>query len=179
MCGGKTGALLEDYRRHTLAGDACMLIKHDSDSRFSNENVHTHDGQKAQAHQATTLDSVLTLMRRHKFVYIDEIQFFPDVHLLEDLVHHGIIVTCAGLLTQFTGVVFPVMHKNISIWDNIKFFNGVCFRCKSLYASRTVRRTPVKEGESMVGGTETYMPVCHACHLKWLALNVSLNLESE
>lgn len=168
MFGGKTSALLAELRRFQLADQACLLLKHSSDARFDAQNVTTHDGVAVRAVCSDTLGAQLPAMLRCSHVFIDEIQFFPDLACLEQLVTAGVTVFAAGLLTQFNGTPFPCMQQHISLWTDIRFFHGVCVTCKSVRACRTMRLTPVTQHTNMVGGSESYAPVCHACHLHWL-----------
>ena len=171
MFGGKTSALLAELRRFQLAGQKCLLIKHNSDIRFDAGSVTTHDGVAVQAVCTNKLRTHMPAMLSSTHVFIDEIQFFDDIGCLEELVSTGVIVFAAGLLTQFNGTPFPCMQQHISVWTDIRFFHAVCVTCKSVRASRTIRHIPVCESECMVGGAETYAPVCVACHLSWLAKN--------
>ena len=148
-------------RRASVAGKKCVLGRHDSDRRYTEQSeVVTHIGTRMQAMRARRLEEVLDALKDADTIGIDEGQFFPDIHLLAELEASKHVVV-AALLHQFTGKPFPLIESSLSMWDDIVYLHAVCWKCKCYTASRTVRLTPVSG--SMVGGAEAYAAACKQC----------------
>jgi len=162
MFSGKSSNLLERVRRERIAGKDVLLVRHRDDTRYDTgrSDVVTHDAVRAEALAAGTIIEALEAMRTADVVAIDEIQWFGDVHLLAELDPSKACVV-AGLLHQYTGVVFPSMLALLPLLDNIVFFHAVCAVCKSQNASRSHRFAP--PSKSLVGGSEAYRPLCRQC----------------
>ena len=161
MFAGKSSELLTRLRRDAVAGKKCVLVCHDSDTRYTKANeVVTHNGTRMQAVRARRLEEVMDALKNADTIGIDEGQFFPDIHLLAELGASKHIVV-AALLHQFTGKPFPLIESSLSMWDDIVYLHAVCWKCKCYTASRTVRLTPVSG--SMVGGAEAYAAACKQC----------------
>ena len=81
MFSGKSTELQRRIKRHMFAKHDCIVVKYSKDTRYSVENMSTHDMQMLKAAAATTLESVFDLLLKHNVIGIDEGQFFPDVSL--------------------------------------------------------------------------------------------------
>ena len=162
MFSGKSSNLLARVRREKIAGKNVLLVRHRADTRYASttSDVVTHDAVRAEALAASTIGEALDAMHSADVVAIDEIQWFEDLHLLEELDPSKACVV-AGLLHQYTGAVFPTMFPLLPLLDNIVFFHAVCAVCKSQNASRSHRFAP--PSESLVGGSEAYRPLCWQC----------------
>ena len=163
MFGGKSSELLRRMRRDRVAGKSVLLVTHSSDTRYddaeSTTAVNTHDGVRSSALRVSCIKDGLPQMQAVDSVFVDELQFFPDLHNLE----HVETVTAAGLLHQHIGAAFPNVLASMHLWHDIVFLHAVCSRCGSQYASRTKRTMPI--GESMVGGAESYTALCAKCFI--------------
>lgn len=160
MFAGKTSELLRRLRRETIAGKATMLICHASDTRYtSGGSVASHDGARVDAVKVECIKDAVKQMQAADVVFVDEAQFFSDLHELAAVPN----VVAAGLLHQYTGQTFPHMTDTMDLWHNITFLHAVCSKCGSQYACRTQRTAPV--AETMVGGAESYTPVCASCFI--------------
>lgn len=107
-------------------------------------------------------------------VIIDEVQFLTvnqvqELQVIADV--FDIPVICYGLLTDFSGNMFPSIERLISIADKIEEIKTVCSKhyCnkKAIYNERFIKGVPVFDGESIVVGDIkedenglSYRPVC-------------------
>ena len=160
MFAGKTSEMLRRMRRESIAGKATMLVCHASDTRYTSDGaVASHDGARVRAVKVECIKDAVKQMQAADIVFVDEAQFFSDLHELAAVPN----VVAAGLLHQYTGQTFPHMMDTMDLWHNITFLHAVCSKCGSQYACRTQRTAPV--GDSMVGGAESYTPVCAKCFI--------------
>ncbi len=81
MFSGKSTELQRRIKRHTIAKHDCVVIKYNKDTRYSIEEMATHDRRMLKATAAARLEDVYASMLAHDVVGIDEGQFFPDVNL--------------------------------------------------------------------------------------------------
>ena len=79
MFSGKSTELLRRIRRYRFAKKNCVVVKYKFDTRYSKEEVSTHDKQLMPAIPATTLEEIYPALQKYDVIGIDEGQFFPDV----------------------------------------------------------------------------------------------------
>lgn len=88
MFSGKTTELLRRIRRYTVANRSCLVIKYKNDTRYSNEDMATHDRYKIKpitcanctrqmwsAFPTDRLSDAVSLARSVEVIGIDEGQF--------------------------------------------------------------------------------------------------------
>lgn len=115
------------------------------------------------------LESVL-MTRLVEYIVVDEGQFFPDIHLADDIVNDfGISVVVGGLVGDYNRNRFGDIMDLIPKADNIKTLKSMCTNClingKKKEASFSFR-SHVDEDESVVdvGGSEKYKALCRRCY---------------
>jgi thymidine kinase len=123
-------------------------------------------------------------------VLVDEVQFMP-VHQIDELGEIvdllGIPVIVYGLVTDFQTKMFDGSRRLFEIGAMQEELITVCWECKSraVYNMRLKDGVPIFTGEQiMIGGNESYKPVCRSCYnkakVKSLANNVVMfNVESK
>ena len=106
-------------------------------------------------------------------IFVDESQFLTkeQVFQLADIVDIlDIPVICYGLRSDFKMEPFEGSKYLMSISDNIEEIKTICFECKSKKAiinSRINEGKITTEGaQVMIGGNETYKPLCRKCYKK-------------
>ena len=146
-----------------------MIINHSSDSRYDINKICSHDGFKIDCKSFYSLnDAYNTLIETGiwnniKYIFIDESQFFND---LFEFVKNTLNTTnkhiyIAGLDGDFKQEPF----KNSKILDLIPWatsitkLNAKCYICNHT-APYTKRLTNISDQAILVGGSETYQPVC-------------------
>ena len=75
MFSGKTSELIRRIKRYRLCSYNCLLIKYDGDTRYSNDNVATHDGKKMTAIKCHQLYNDIFCPETFDVIGIDEAQF--------------------------------------------------------------------------------------------------------
>ena len=166
MFSGKTEELIRRMRRAEFARQKVEIFKPTIDTRYSDEDVVSHDRHKIRC---TPVDSSADILRQATdidVVGIDEAQFFdaglPEV--CNRLANRGIRVIVAGLDMDFKGVPFEPMPALCAIADDVTKVHAICVRCGSLaYASH---RIVADESRVMLGETAEYEPLCRECYQK-------------
>jgi thymidine kinase len=106
MFSGKTEELIRRIKRAQIARKRVQVFKPQMDTRYSTEEVASHDGVRAQAIPAATAAEIADLLQLDvEVVAIDEIQFFDTaiIDLCERLASDGHRVIVAGLDQDFRG----------------------------------------------------------------------------
>ena len=98
MYSGKTSELVRRYRRYSVAGKKCLLVKHEHDTRYDEKMLCTHDSHKVDAQGCLRLSDLDFDHREYDVICIDEIQFYADnLEFTEKMANQGIIVEASGL----------------------------------------------------------------------------------
>lgn len=163
MYSSKTTSLIMRYRRYSVAGKKCLLIKHKNDTRYDEKMLCTHDAYKLDAQSCLKL-SELKIDPSYEVICIDEIQFYPDnIEFCEKMANNGVIVEASGLSGNYLREPFPNMGSLISKADSVDFLTSVCMMCMSEGAAFT-RRLSDETAEVVIGGKDKYVAVCRKCY---------------
>lgn len=140
------------------------LVKSDRDTRYSRNEITTHDGLARRCHAVNTLSQLRSAIGETydavDVIAIDEAQFFPD--LLEfcteasDHEHKQVIV--AGLDGDFKRQRFGQVLDLIPVSDSITKLSADCAYCgqPALFSLRIA----ADQRQEVVGGADKYAPVC-------------------
>ena len=79
MGSSKTTTLILAIRRYIQEGKRVVIIKHAGDTRYSVNNVCSHDDIKHEAIACKYLYELDNLLNEYDVIGIDEGQFFPDI----------------------------------------------------------------------------------------------------
>ncbi len=172
MFAGKTDQLVHDYRRSIHANQNSFIFKSASDTRYSLENVCSHDGVQVNAipvnDSSELFEEYITrnLERRVRNVFVDEAIFLDSgiIKVSRELVTLGTNVYLAALNLTSSGKPFPFSDGKgtvadfVSIVDVYQSFTAVCYKCP-FPATRSQKLK--KTGQTVnVGGKEMYAPAC-------------------
>ena len=169
MFSGKTEELIRRLRRAEFAKQRVEIFKPAIDTRYSEEEVVSHDKHSIMSTPVDSSASILLLSSNIDVVGIDEAQFFDDglVDVCNQLAFRGIRVIIAGLDMDFKGVPFGPMPALCAIADDVTKVHAICVRCGNLaYVSH---RTIQNDKRVLLGETQEYEPLCRECYQKALA----------
>ena len=166
MFSGKTEELLRRLRRAKIAKQKVEIFKPKIDTRFSEEEIVSHDRNSILSTPVDHSSNILLLSSEVEVVGIDEAQFFDAglVHVCQQLADQGVRVIVAGLDMDFKRVPFGPMPGLCAIADDVTKVHAICVMCGSLanYSHRIV----AGDKQVMLGEIEEYKPLCRGCYLK-------------
>ena len=166
MFSGKTEELIRRMRRAEFARQRVEIFKPAIDTRYSEEDVVSHD---MHAIPSTPIDSsaqILLLSSEIDVVGIDEAQFFDNglVEVCNQLANNGVRVIVAGLDLDYKGVPFGPIPALCAIADEVTKVHAICVKCGNLaYLSH---RTVDNDRRVLLGETAEYEPLCRECYRK-------------
>ena len=166
MFSGKTEELIRRMRRAEFAKQKVEIFKPAIDTRYSEEDVVSHDQHAIPSTPIDSSASILLLTSDIDVVGIDEAQFFDMglVDVCNQLANRGIRVIVAGLDMDFRGVPFGPMPALCAIADDVTKVHAICVKCGNLaYLSH---RTVSDERRVLLGETQEYEPLCRECYQK-------------
>ena len=131
MYSGKTEELIRRLRREKYARKAVGVFKHGIDTRYSVEDLGSHNGSKLKARPYKTVKGLSNAVRGLQVVGIDEAQFFDDslVDMVLELAANGVRVILAGLDMDSEGKPFDPMPTLMAIADDVWKPHAVCVVC--------------------------------------------------
>ena len=166
MFSGKTEELIRRLKRAKFAKQRVEIFKPAIDTRYSAEDVVSHEGHSIASTPIDSSASILLFTSEIDVVGIDEAQFFAAglVDVCNQLANNGVRVIVAGLDMDFRGVPFGPMPALFAIADEVSKFHAICVKCGQLasYSHRTVKN----DKQVMLGEMAEYEPLCRACYLE-------------
>lgn len=164
MFSGKTEELLRRLRRAKIARQAVEIFKPAMDTRYSAEEVVSHDRNAILSTPVEHSANILLLSSAVEVVGIDEAQFFDEglVEVCQQLADQGVRVIVAGLDMDFKRVPFGPIPGLCAIADDVTKVHAICVACGNLasYSHRLVKN----DKQIMLGETEEYQPLCRSCY---------------
>lgn len=160
MWSGKTSELVRRYKRHTIGGRKCLMIKYKNDTRYDDEMVVTHDKIKVQGLVCEYLYEADDKVKEYDVVCVDEVQFYKDAHIFCDKwCNEGKIVEACGLNGTFNRTEFPIISKLIPLAENITFLKAVCKETGNDAVYSNINIDVENNVTEVIGGAEKYNAV--------------------
>ena len=158
-------------RRADPPNETCRLrtseiFKPAIDTRYSDEDVVSHDSNSIRSTPVDSSASILLLSSDIDVVGIDEAQFLDDglVDVCNQLANRGVRVIIAGLDMDFKGVPFGPIPALCAIADDVTKVHAICVKCGNLaYLSH---RIVSGDKRVMLGEQTEYEPLCRECYQK-------------
>jgi thymidine kinase len=166
MFSGKTEELIRRLRRAMFAGLKVEIFKPAIDTRYSENQVVSHDEKSILSTPVENASSILLLAHGIEVVGIDEAQFFDDslVEVCTMLADAGTRVIVAGLDMDFSGKPFGPMPALMAVAEYVSKVHAICVRCGNL-ANYSHRKTN-EEKVVVLGEKDIYEPLCRSCYKK-------------
>lgn len=167
MFSGKTEELLRRLKRAKIAKQHVELFKPAIDTRYSEDEVVSHDHNALISTPVQAAESILLLCGDADVVGIDEAQFFDDslVHVCSELAKMGIRVIIAGLDMDYLCRPFGPMPNLMAIADDVTKVHAICVHCgMPAYVSH---RLVAGDKQVLLGETDKYEPICRDCFNKF------------
>ena len=172
MFAGKTTALLERVAQEEAHGLHVTLVKSCKDSRYSNDEIVSHNGTARHCNPVARLSDLRNTIGDEKWnaidvIAIDEAQFIPDLVsfcITAADVHHKKIIV-AGLDGDFRRSRFGAVLDLLPLCDSVTKLTGQCAGCGGRPALFSMRIAVDQTSQELVGGSDLYKPVCRACYV--------------
>ena len=156
MFSGKTEELIRRLRRAEMAGQNVEIFKPRLDTRYSDEDVVSHNQNKIRSTAVDNPSEILLLASNCDVVGIDEAQFFDEsiVEIANQMANAGVRVVVAGLDMDFLGRPFGPMPNLMATAEYVTKVHAICRRTGNLanYSMRTSAGKDLVE----LGETESY-----------------------
>jgi thymidine kinase len=166
MFSGKTEELIRRLRRAEYARMSTEIFKPSIDTRYSEEDVVSHDEKSIRSTPVESAQNILILASEVDVVGIDEAQFFDQglVNVCNELANQGARVVVAGLDMDFMGNPFGPIPALMATAEHVTKIHAICVRCGNL-ANHSHRKTKSKK-LVVLGETDEYEPLCRTCFNK-------------
>jgi len=164
MFSGKTEELIRRVRRAQIARQKVELFKPDIDTRYSKDEIVSHDDQKLPSRVVKDANEMIPLSLEVQVVAIDEAQFYKKnlVKVTKTLANMGKRVIVAGLDTDYRGEPFSPIPELLAIAEYITKTHAICVVCGNP-ANFTQRMTKSKD-QVLIGTSDIYEARCRNCY---------------
>ena len=169
MFSGKTEELIRRLKRAKFAKQQVEIFKPAIDTRYSDNDVVSHDQNSIPSTPISASSSILLLAGDNDVIGIDEAQFLDDglVDVCNQLANRGVRVIVAGLDMDYKGVPFGPMPGLCAIADEVTKVHAICVKCGALaYVSH---RLVQNDKRVLLGETQEYEPLCRECYQRILS----------
>lgn len=175
MFSGKTEELIRRIKRATFARQRVVIFKPQIDTRYSEEEVVSHDRNSVMSVPLSTSAKILNYLSSHTtstdgydfdVVGIDEAQFFGMdlVAVCNQLANNGVRVIIAGLDMDFQCTPFGPIPALCAVADEVTKVHAICVKCGALaYVSH---RLVHDQNQVLIGEQAEYEPLCRECYKK-------------
>lgn len=175
MFSGKTEELIRRIKRATFARQRVVIFKPQIDTRYSEEEVVSHDRNAVMSVPLSTSAEILDYLSSHAtstdgydfdVVGIDEAQFFGMdlVAVCNQLANNGVRVIIAGLDMDFQCTPFGPIPALCAVADEVTKVHAICVKCGALaYVSH---RLVHDQNQVLIGEQTEYEPLCRECYKK-------------
>ena len=174
MFSGKTEELIRRMKRAKFAKQKVEIFKPSLDTRYSEENVVSHDSNSIKSTPIDSSEDILSLASGIEVVGIDEAQFFDKglVEVCNQLANRGVRVIVAGLDMDFKGVPFGPIPALCAISDEVTKVHAICVKCGAL--AHVSHRLVHNSRRVLLGEKDEYEPLCRECYKRAVAEEKSL-----
>ena len=164
MFSGKTEELIRRLKRAKFARQKVEIFKPALDTRYSEQEVVSHDSNHILSTPIESSTSMLLLATDCDVVGIDEAQFFDSdlVDVCNELARRGTRVIVAGLDMDFRCQPFGPMPALMAVADEVTKVHAICVKCGNLaYVSH---RLVSGDKQVLLGEKMEYEPLCRECY---------------
>jgi len=166
MFSGKTEELIRRLRRAEYAKLKVEIFKPLIDTRYSEEEVVSHDETTIRSTPVDSSGNILLLTGDVDVVGIDEAQFFDKnlVDVCTQLANSGIRVVVAGLDMDYLGKPFGPMPELMARAEYVTKVHAICMQCGNL--AQFSHRIAKSDKLVLLGEKSEYEPLCRVCFNK-------------
>jgi len=166
MFSGKTEELIRRLKRAEYAKLKVEIFKPMIDTRYSEEDVVSHDENTIRSTPVESSGNILLLSGNVDVIGIDEAQFFDEnlADVCNQLANNGTRVVVAGLDMDFRGKPFGPIPGLMAEAEYVTKVHAICMQCGNL-AQFSLRITKIDK-LVLLGEKDEYEPLCRVCFNK-------------
>ncbi|MCB2196511.1 MAG: thymidine kinase [Bacteroidetes bacterium] len=166
MFSGKTEELIRRLKRAEYAKLKVEIFKPLIDTRYSEEEVVSHDETSIRSTPVESSGNILLLAGNVDVIGIDEAQFFDKnlVDVCNKLANDGIRVIVAGLDMDYLGKPFGPIPALMAEAEYVTKVHAICMQCGNL--AQYSHRIADSDKLVLLGETNEYEPLCRVCFNK-------------
>ncbi len=166
MFSGKTEELIRRLKRAEYAKLKVEIFKPMIDTRYSEEDVVSHDENTIRSTPVESSGNILLLSGNVDVIGIDEAQFFDEnlADVCNQLANNGTRVVVAGLDMDFRGKPFGPIPALMAEAEYVTKVHAICMQCGNLaqYSHRITKSDKLV----LLGEKDEYEPLCRVCFNK-------------
>ncbi|HKL08924.1 MAG TPA: thymidine kinase [Bacteroidales bacterium] len=166
MFSGKTEELIRRLKRAEYAKLKVEIFKPMIDTRYSEEDVVSHDENTIRSTPVESSGNILLLSGNVDVIGIDEAQFFDEnlADVCNQLANNGTRVVVAGLDMDFRGKPFGPIPGLMAEAEYVTKVHAICMQCGNLaqYSHRITKSDKLV----LLGEKDEYEPLCRVCFNK-------------
>ena len=164
MFSGKTEELIRRLKRAMIAMQKIEIFKPRIDTRYSEDEVISHDENAILSTPVSTAGNILLLANEVDVVGVDEAQFFDMglVDVCNQLANRGIRVVVAGLDMDYMGRPFGPIPGLIATTEYVTKVHAICVKCGNL--AHNTHRKMKADKLVLLGEKDLYEPLCRKCY---------------
>ena len=166
MFSGKTEELIRRLKRARFAKQRVEIFKPQVDTRYSEEEVVSHDANSIHSTPVTSSGNILLLSADVDVVGIDEAQFFDNnlAEVCNKLADQGVRVIVAGLDMDFKGKPFGPIPQIMACAEYVTKVHAICVKCGNL--AQFSHRLSDTDKLVVLGETDIYEPLGRGCFIE-------------
>ena len=164
MFAGKSTRLINEGERYAKAGFKVVYLKPATDTRYSMNEIVTHDQLKVPASLIKNELKSRYVVERADVILVDEVQFI-EPHLIEDIIElaNEKIVIVAGLDLDHAQQAFKVVEALMPHADEVIKVKGFC-ACGNETRYSLLKEHIETNEQVHLGADEAYEAVCRNCY---------------
>ncbi len=163
MFSGKTEELIRRLIRAQIAKQKVAIFKPDSDNRYEEDFIVSHNQRKIKSIKIKDVDIILNYIDKADVFGIDEAQFFDNsiIYICRELANAGKRVVIAGLDKDYLAKPFGPMPELLIEAEYITKVNAICIRCGD--PANFSHRISLEKAQVVVGESDKYEALCRKC----------------
>jgi len=163
MFSGKTEELIRRLIRAQIAKQKVAIFKPDSDNRYEEDYIVSHNQRKIKSIKIKDVDVILNYIDKADVFGIDEAQFFDNsiINICRELANAGKRVVIAGLDKDYLAKPFGPMPELLIEAEYITKVNAICIRCGD--PANFSHRISLEKTQVVVGESDKYEALCRKC----------------
>lgn len=166
MFAGKSSWIVRLYKQYTFYTDKIVVINYVGDTRYTTQDLCTHDKTVIPCTQAINLSDV-SIPEDVNIILINEGQFFEDiVHWVKEMVdQHKKKVYICGLDGDYKRERFGNLLELVPFCDKVTKLSSLCGNCKDGTEAIFTHRVTSSKEQVLIGEKDHYLPVCRKCYI--------------